>query len=380
MKLWSVAFSYRLGLGFHALNNEGADGSNLMQPRRIDVGEVTYDGISGEIIRHHILENFIGLCRRDHIPMLPVSEALHPDRGPIGIRLLAKRGGCDKLTKANPSDLYKAVREAIKQCAVLDVGGYLAAFAGREEAAEENQGEDQQQGAPKQQTATKVTAVAPESTIMTDLAELGGRTDGGAPYSVKRDSVFDAAWLVSESPQDSTVTQHSAYRPSGKQSLFSQTMRSNVYGGVIRADLHRVGADDYWYLQSKADRLALAQDQPLKRQQALIEAIVNFIASPTGAKVAAWAPHVFLTEGAILLTSSRTAPFVSPIRVDVRDKNAPVAPNASYTAEMEKLKNDTDTWVWIFKSANELLRAGKSVSETLNGKAGKSDSEKGNEN
>jgi len=49
MKLWSVAFSYRLGLAFHALNNEGADGGNLMQPRRIDVGRVTYDGISGEI-------------------------------------------------------------------------------------------------------------------------------------------------------------------------------------------------------------------------------------------------------------------------------------------------------------------------------------------
>ncbi len=57
--LWSIAFAYRLGLGFHALNNEGADGSNLMQPRRIDVGKVTYDGISGEIIRRHILENFV---------------------------------------------------------------------------------------------------------------------------------------------------------------------------------------------------------------------------------------------------------------------------------------------------------------------------------
>ena len=59
MNLWSISFAYRLGLGFHALNNEGADGSNLMQPRRIDVGDVTYDGISGEIIRRHILEHFV---------------------------------------------------------------------------------------------------------------------------------------------------------------------------------------------------------------------------------------------------------------------------------------------------------------------------------
>ena len=368
MKLWSVAFSYKLGLGFHALNNEGADGSNLMQPRRIDVGEITYDGISGEIVRHHILENFISLCKRDDLPVLPVSQALHPDRGPIGIRLLAKRAGCTKLTKANPSELYSAVREAIKQCSVLDVGGYLAAFAGREDAAEENTEEGEDQGTSERQTTSRVAAVAPESAIMADLAELGGRNDGGAPYSVKRDSVFDAAWLVSESPQDSTVTQHSAYRPSGKQSLFSQTMRSNVYGGVIRADLHRVGNDDYWYLQSNAERLALTSDQQLKRQQALIEAVVNFIVSPTGAKVAAWAPHVFLTQGAILLTSSRSAPFVSPIRVDLGNKDAPVGPNASYETSMDKLKNDTDTWVWLFKSADELLIAHKSVSQKLSGK------------
>ena len=145
MKLWSVAFSYRLGLGFHALNNEGADGSNLMQPRRIDVGEVTYDGISGEIIRHHILENFVTLCRRDNLPVLPVSQALHPDRGPIGIRLMAKHDGCDKLTKANPAALFGAVRQSIKQCAVLDVGGYLAAFSGRDETGGETPEEGQQQ-------------------------------------------------------------------------------------------------------------------------------------------------------------------------------------------------------------------------------------------
>lgn len=96
MKLWSISFAYRLGLGFHALNNEGADGSNLMQPRRIDVGSVTYDGISGEIIRRHILENFVDICRSQTIAMLPLSEGLHPDRGPIGIRSAARNNNADR--------------------------------------------------------------------------------------------------------------------------------------------------------------------------------------------------------------------------------------------------------------------------------------------
>ena len=41
------------------------------------------------------------------------------------------------------------------------------------------------------------------------------------------------------------------------------------------------------------ERYAITTDEQKKRQIALIEAIVNFIASPTGAKTAGWAPHVF---------------------------------------------------------------------------------------
>lgn len=341
MKLWSVAFSYRLGLAFHALNNEGADGSNLMQPRRIDVGEVTYDGISGEIIRHHVLENFVNLCSAQAIPMLPLSAGLHPDRGPIGIRAAAKKL---KKNEVSNDNLFECVRKAIELCAVLDVGGYLAAWK------EDTGGQKKEPVAEKRYLDSKC--------VVYKDAE-----------PVKRESCFDVAWLISEHPQNLTVTQHSAFRDTfAMNSRYAQTMRSNVYGGVIRADLHRIGTDDYWYLQPNSQRLAVTADQQMQRQQALIEAIVNFIASPTGAKVAAWAPHVFLTEGAILLSSSRTAPFVSPIRVDVRDNGAPVALNASYATEMKKLHNDADMWVWTFKGADELLMASKNLLEKLNRK------------
>jgi len=371
MNLWSISFSYRLGLGFHALNNEGAEGSNLMQPRRIDVGKVTYDGISGEIIRRHILEHFVDICREQKIPMLPLSEALHPDRGQLGIRQAAKQAGVDKLTKANPPYLYRAVRQATAGCAVLDVGGYLAAFSVKEGGTGES-GEGEEVGAASVSTAKgtpKVREVDPEEEIRRgSMADLGGKNDGGAPYTVKRDSVFDVAWLISEQPQDIAITQHAAYRPSGQQSLFSQTMRSNVYAGVIRAHLHCIGNDDYWYLHAeengtKVSRLAIEAGEQRRRQVALIRAIANFIASPTGAKMAGWAPHVFLNEGAILLTSARTAPFTSPIKVCLTDEEAPLQPNPGYVEDMQKLgssKNSADdtkkdTWVWEFQDARELL-------------------------
>lgn len=348
MKLWSVSFAYRLGLGFHALNNEGADGSNLMQPRRIDVGKVTYDGISGEIIRHHILENFINVCREQEIPMLPLSEGLHPDRGPIGIRAASKSlNNTAALTNEN---LYLSVREAIKLCAVLDIGGYLAAW-------KEQDGDGE-----------KKSYISENPYINTNCAEYKDAEP------VKRESCFDVAWLISEAPQDLSVTQHSAFRDTlGMNSRYAQTMRSNVYGGVIRADLHRVGTDDYWYLQNEESRLVISGEEQKKRQRALVQAVANFIVSPTGAKVAGWAPHVFLTEGAILLTSSRTAPFTSPIKVNLNDTDNPVQHNPIYIDTMKKLDNKEDTWVWVFKDIDGLLNAVKETNVML---GGKSDAEK----
>lgn len=341
MSLWSLSVSFRLGLGFHALNNEGADGSNLMQPRRIDVGEITYDGISGEIVRRHILENFVNICEEDKISTLPMSAGLHPDRGLIGIRAAAKKLNHDKL---DATTLYPAVRQAITECAVLDVGGFLAAF-GREAANDKDY-------------------VAEGEYIRNHCATL----ESASP--VKRESCFDVGWLISEEPQDLTVTQHSAYRDTASlNSRYAQTMRSNVYGGVIRADLHRIGKDDHWYLTSK-DHSAIGVEEQRKRQKALIRAIINFIASPTGARMAGWAPHVFLTEGAILLTSARTAPFISPIKVELQKRTddtdpKPVSANVGYSKAMTAMANEKDTWAWEFNDIQQLIATSDEIAKKL---------------
>lgn len=331
--VWSISFSYRIGMGFHALSNEGADGSNLMQPRRIDVGDLTYDGVSGEIIRRQILENFVTICQEKNILILPLSAGLHPDRGPIGIRAAAKMLEHDELTNNN---LYPSVRKAIQDCSVLDVGGFLAAW------------KEQEGGATSKYIAEK-------NYIENNCADYKDAEP------IKRESCFDVAWLISEAPQDLTITQHSAFRDTfALNRRYAQTMRSNVYGGVIRVDLHRIGTDDYWYLQEDGnggslERLAISPAEQRKRQEALIQAIANFIASPTGAKTAGWAPHIFHAEGSILLTSARTAPFVSPIKVELNDEDAPIQPNSQYKEMMKKLGNKSDTWVWEFEDANELL-------------------------
>jgi CRISPR-associated autoregulator DevR family len=344
--MWSISISYRLGLGFHALNNEGSDGSNLMQPRRIDVGKMTYDGISGEMVRRHILENFVRICEGRKIDVLTASKALHPDRGPLGLREVTKRDlKEDVLTSGN---VFKAARRAVGECAVLDIGGYLAAFSDKEK------GDS-----------------LPESDFLKAIAGLKDK-----PTTVKRDSVFDVGWLISEEPQEMTITQHAAYRPTGDQSMFSQTMRSNVYGGVIRADLHRVGTDDYWYLHRKGNetesRSVITPAEQRSRQKALIQAFVDYIASPCGAKTAGWAPHVFRTEGVILLTSARTAPFASPITVDLAEPDGKtIRADSTYQSQMMQLKNESDTWAWTFSDVKALLHANDCVVKILETKDAK---------
>lgn len=327
-QFFSIAFSFRLGLAFHALNNEGSDGSNLMQPRRIDVGKLTYDGISGEIIRHHILENLVNICRQDNIPMLPLSQGLHPDRGPIGIRAAAKLNSQIELSAQN---ILSNTREAIQKCALLDIGGFLAAY---------------EQSEPGYITEKDYI----------DEHCVPVATGETRPQPLKRESCFDVAWLISEEPQDFTVTQHSSFRNTAKlNDRYAQAMRSNIYGGVIRADLHRIGTDDNWYLQNK-NRLAITDDERSKRQKALIRAIIDFIASPTGAKVAAWAPHVFKVEGAILHSANRTAPFISPIAVNVKSEENPVSLNESYQTKMKNIAAENNgIMTWQFSDQEELL-------------------------
>lgn len=344
--MWSLSISYRLGLGFHAMNNEGSDGSNLMQPRRIDVGKMTYDGISGEMVRRHILENFVRICEEQKIALLTASKALHPDRGPLGLREVARmRLNEASLTKAN---VYRAARKVVQECALVDIGGYLAAFS------EKEKGEG-----------------IPESDFLKAIAELG--KGDKKPFTVKRDSVFDVGWLISEEPQEMTVTQHAAYRPTGEQSMFSQTMRSNVYGGVIRANLHRVGTDDYWYLHQTAEkktesRAVVGAEELKRRQKALVQAVVDYVASPTGAKTAGWAPHVFKTEGVILLTSARTAPFASPISVNLADpEGRAIRADPTYQSRMTLLGNDEDTWAWTFSDVKTLLEGSRQAIEKLDG-------------
>ncbi len=174
MSIRSIAISFRIEADFHALNNEGSGGTNVMEPRRIAIGDKEYDGISGEIVRRHILENFVRLCQQNDVPVHTRCQGLVPDRGKLNLRAWlkknndiswenAKKQNRDVQVKRLLTDHYRrATQELVSSCALCDIGGYLIAF----------------------QDADAINDTSPQ------------HFEG----TLKRDSCFEIGWLIPEHP------------------------------------------------------------------------------------------------------------------------------------------------------------------------------------
>lgn len=330
----SLALSFRIELAFHAANNEGAGGTNVMEPRRITVGDKEHDGISGEMIRRHVLQNFVkNYLDENGTKIHSRCQGLVPDRGKLPlVDWIKKTNGLPKkkvknkdLPQLDPPHYPDATKELISNCALCDVGGYLIAL----EAADDVQG------------------------------------------TLKRDSCFEVGWLISEHPAVVDYTQHSAYDPDpDKHNLYVQNIRAGIYGGVMRLDLDRIGFNDWWWLDSKGTYNSadvLDNDERSKRIKCLLKAVEQWLLSPSFAKQAGWLQHQSgLLEGAVVLSKDGPAPFFSPVtlRVDTKDgqPQPTIERNSDYRDKLQELKNEK-LEVINFDTPGQLQTRWKELSE-----------------
>ncbi len=295
MNYKSLSLSFRIGLAFHAMNNEGSSGTNVMEPRRISVGGNNYDGISGEMVRRHVFENLVKIVKAKKLALSNEGEGLQPDRAKnlIVSYLKSPKSVIDVKDGLKPIHLPIVTKMAMDNCTIIDIGGYLAASD-----------------------------------------EIKGTTP-------KRDSVFDVGWLISEEPAIVEFAQHASYNSdSSKNNLFTQNMRAAVYGGVARLDLGRIGYNDWAWLTPEKNDLHLSDDERKNRAAALVDAWEQWLLSPAGAKQAGWLQHTGQLEGAIVLSNFGPAPFRSPIEVELKsaDKDneeiARIKPNSKYQEQL----------------------------------------------
>lgn len=336
MEYKSLAISFRIQMGFHAANNEGAGGTNVMEPRRITVGDKEYDGISGEIIRHHILEQFVKLCLANKVSVHDRCKGLAPDRGLTDLIRLIKeknwkhtRRDGKKVEGVDPEHYPQATQEMLQRCAVCDVAGYLY---------------------PLGEATEKIKVALGEP-----VGDLGG--------SLKRDSCFEVGWLITEHPAIVDYTQHSAFDPSPEfHNIYVQNMRTGIYGGVLRIDLDRIGFNDWWWLGQNVEQYAIDEVERVKRIRLLLQAIRHWLLSPSFAKQAGWLQHMDgLLEGSIVLSKDGPAPFYSPIKFELEngDPNKPlIRPNREYRDLLDKVKDacGNNVEIYHFDSPDELKR------------------------
>ena len=319
MNYTSLSLSFRIGLAFHAMNNEGSSGTNVMEPRRISVGGENYDGISGEMVRRHVFENLVRIVKEKGLPLSKDGEGLLPDRAKNIIKVYLN--SVDSAVKSSdgkfelePQHLPLVTKAAIENCTITDVGGYLAAFESKE------------------------------------------GIKGATP---KRDSVFDVGWLISEEPAILEYAQHAAYRPDGQHNLFTQNMRAAVYGGVARLDLGRIGYNDWAWLSSSNSDLHLSDDERKNRASALVDAWEQWLLSPAGAKQAGWLQHVGELQGVVVLSNFGPAPFRSPIEVKLDGEQQSIQRNRDFVSQLEAVGNaKTDRYkVFAFSDQVSLITA-----------------------
>lgn len=292
----SLSLSFRLPLAFHCLNNEGGSG-NVMEPRRITIREAEYDGISGEMARRHVLENFVRLCGERNIPLTDACKGLAPERGKEALKAWIDDSADVRKEKDvkqfEPGHYNAATNHLLSSCALSDLGGFLIPFGM----------EDKIKG------------------------------------TLKRDSCFEFSWLITEHPAIVEFTQQVAYRADPSQNApFTQNMRVGIYSGVFRFDLARVGVSDWAWLSPNSTASVIDDAEKQRRILALLDALEQWLLSPSGARQAGWLQHQDdLREGIFCLSNNGPAPFISPLKLDLQNQETPVMHNPAYREELERL-------------------------------------------
>lgn len=282
MAIANLGISMLITLDLHALNNEGAEGNQLMtrQVQIVDaLGEVhAVNAISGDMLKHGFVSRLQQLALDASLPLCGPCRMLDPNRIAADESYLNSIDG--QVRAAGNRGDSTLLGLMIDHCVLDDVAGNL----------------------------------------------LTGNI-GGKNRSVARKSVVEFGWAVARPDTARTDSfLHAKYVPEGRgagsgeganlgQNLFHRPASSGQYAVVVQAEMFRLGRNDYTL------EPVLPPDAQRQRSQAVLSALAMALLTMDGAQRNTQLPHVVTVEGVITTSPSAAtpAPVFSPLADGYRE-------------------------------------------------------------
>lgn len=277
----TLAISGRLTLDMHSLNNEGAEGNQLLTRMVHVVGDdgepVSVNAISGDMLKHVFAEHLQAEAKETGLPLCAGCAVLNANRVNLEIErnpdFFAEKG------------LQKAEKQAVKildailpHCAVDDVAGVLITQGDR--------------SVPRKSAVEFGWVIG-----------LPDRTRTEQYFHVKYDADRGAG---AGGAEGANTGQNIFYRPAS----------SGIYACVSRVELERIGRNDI----TKKRPAALSEDEVRRRQRAALRALAYTFLQLNGAHRNTQLPHAVRWEGCVSVSRSTSpAPLLSPMDEGYRD-------------------------------------------------------------
>ena len=276
----SLSIAARATLNMHSLNNEGGEG-NQIQTRMVDI--IGHDGllhnvnaISGDMLKHILMEHFYQQARARHLPLCQSCERFDTNR----------INAYNEFIKNAPKRDADFIEQTLQICAIDDVAGFLATEGGR-------------------------------STPRKSVSEFGWVL--GLPERVRTDTYFHVKYAP-ERGEEKRAEDATSQQKTGAnlgQSIFHRPASSGIYAIVCHLELARIGYNDIKQIY------AIGEEERQLRTSLLLESLLHTFVELNGAMRSTQLPHLVSLEGAITISTGVTpAPLVSPLMGGEEDRYA----------------------------------------------------------
>lgn len=298
--IYEIALLGRIKWDLHSLNNEGNIG-NVIEPRTLKLADgSTTDGISGEMLKH-VHATKIWELTADKSQLCAMCQILEPAR--------ADRN--QKVTQFGKGQEGEATAEAIKDCILCDLHGYLV----------------QRPSVHRKSTLEFGWAVG--------LPDQHHRAiHQHARHAVGYKGEGSQTTPDTETTDDEENEEGGTQREKTTQMVYNRPTRSGVYALISVLQPWRIGLNtiDYTY--------AIDETKRKERYKVALQAYEAMLLRTTGAMTSTRLPHLEDISGVVIVSRGNfPVPVISPLK-DGYDSRAKQIAEASSTEHFEVYQFD----------------------------------------